>query len=113
MKTILLAGIIGISATAAIAHSPLKATSPADGSKLEQTPAELSFDFKGKIRLTRVTVRVADDTDIDLDLSAHKKFTLDYALPIEDMGSGVYEVEWRGLGTDGHAQKGVFNFTVE
>ncbi len=113
MKVLFLAGVIGISATTAMAHSPLKATTPADGAKVEQTPEELSFDFKGKIRLTRVTVTVADDTDIDLDLSGHKKFATDYALPIEDMGSGVYEVEWRGLGTDGHAQKGTFNFTVE
>ena len=34
-------------------------------------------------------------------------------LPMQDMGPGSYVVEWRGLGTDGHALNGTFNFTVK
>jgi len=29
------------------------------------------------------------------------------------MGPGIYEVEWRGLGADGHALNGTFSFTVK
>jgi methionine-rich copper-binding protein CopC len=34
-------------------------------------------------------------------------------LPMQDMGPGSYVVEWRGLGADGHALNGTFNFTVK
>jgi len=29
------------------------------------------------------------------------------------MGSGLHLIEWRGLGADGHALKGPFNFSVK
>ncbi len=32
---------------------------------------------------------------------------------MHDVGAGVYVVEWRGLGSDGHALNGTFSFTVE
>ena len=37
----------------------------------------------------------------------------EFALPMQDMGPGSYVVEWRGLGADGHALNGTFNFTVK
>jgi methionine-rich copper-binding protein CopC len=29
------------------------------------------------------------------------------------MGEGIYRIEWRGLGADGHAMQGAFTFTVD
>lgn len=46
MKTILLAGFIGIWATNAIAHSPLESTTPANEAIIAEVPTEVLFDFK-------------------------------------------------------------------
>lgn len=113
MKTILLAGIIGIWATGAVAHSPLKSTTPVNEAVVTEVPAEIGLDFKGKIRLTRVEMAHADHPSVDLDLSGNDGFISDYAIPLQGMGAGIYQIEWRGLGTDGHAMNGSFSFTVE
>ena len=113
MKTILLAGMIGIWATGAMAHSPLDATTPANETIVTETPTEVLMDFKGDIRLTRVAITYADTHSMDMDLGEQTAFTQEFALPMQDMGAGTYVVEWRGLGDDGHALNGTFSFTVE
>ena len=112
MKKLLLTAMIGMWATGALAHSPLKATTPAHETSVSEVPSEISFDFKGKIRLTRVTMTHGDHPSVDLDLGDVNGFISDYVIPIQPMGSGVYLIEWRGLGADGHAMTGAFNFTV-
>lgn len=113
MKKVLLAGLVGLWATTAVAHSPLKSTTPVNAATVAEVPAEVLLDFKGDIRLTRISMTHADHPSVDLDLSGHDGFITDYAIPLEPMGSGVYVFEWRGLGADGHAVKGSFNFTAE
>ena len=113
MKKSIFAGMIAIWATGAIAHSPLDATLPADAAIVAEAPSEIILDFKGNIRLTRVTMSYAQETSVDLDLSGHDGFISDYTIPLEAMGRGDYVIAWRGLGDDGHALNGTFTFTVE
>lgn len=113
MKNILLAGMMGTWATGAIAHSPLDATIPANEATVSEMPTEVLMDFKGDIRLTRVSITHADTHSMDVDLGDQTTFTQEFALPMHDMGAGVYVVEWRGLGDDGHALNGTFSFIVE
>jgi len=113
MKTFLFAGMIRIWATGAMAHSPLDATTPANEATVAEMPTEVLMDFKGDIRLTRVTITHADTHSMDMDLGEQTAFTQEFALPMHNMGAGVYVVEWRGLGDDGHALNGTFSFTVE
>jgi methionine-rich copper-binding protein CopC len=113
MKTILLAGLIGIWATGAMAHSPLDGTTPANEATVAEMPIEVLMNFKGDIRLTRVAITYADTLSMDMDLGDQTAFTQEFALPMLDMGAGGYVVEWRGLGADGHALNGTFSFTVE
>jgi methionine-rich copper-binding protein CopC len=113
MKNILLAGMIGIWATSAMAHSPLDETIPANEATVTEMPTEVLMDFKNNIRLTRVAITHADTHSMDIDLGDQTAFTQEFALPMHDMGAGVYVVEWRGLGADGHAMNGTFSFTVE
>ena len=113
MKIILCAGAIAIWATTAVAHSPLDGTTPANGSIVSEMPVEVLMDFKGDIRLTRVTLAHAGSPALNIDLGAQKTFTQEFILPMQDMGPGTYVVEWRGLGADGHALNGKFGFTVK
>ena len=113
MKTLLLAGMIGIWATGAMAHSPLDATTPVNEATVTEMPTEVLMDFKGDVRLTRVAITHADTHSMDMDLGEQTAFAQEFALPMHDMGAGVYVVEWRGLGADGHVLNGTFSFTVE
>lgn len=117
MKNILLAVAVGLWTTAAIAHSPLKATTPADKSIVAEMPLEVVLNFKNTIRLTRVVMANADKPGIILDLEGNKKFLSEHRIPVPPtvppMGSGSYVIEWRGLGADGHALKGSFDFSVK
>ncbi|AXI44262.1 copper resistance CopC family protein [Sulfitobacter sp. SK011] len=113
MKQIFLTGMIGFWATGALAHSPLDSTTPAHEATIAEAPTEVLLDFKGDIRLTRVTMQHGPHPSSDLDLSGHAGFISDYAIPMQGMGSGDYVIEWRGLAADGHALNGTFSFTVE
>lgn len=113
MKKLLIAGLIGIWANGAMAHSPLESTLPLDEAVIAEVPTEILLDFMGDIRLTRVAMTHGDHASVNLDLSDHDGFIKNYAIPIEAMGSGVYMVAWRGLGIDGHALNGTFSFTVQ
>lgn len=113
MKNLLLAGMIGIWATSALAHSPLDRTTPANEAVVAEAPTEVLLDFKGNIRLTRVTMTHAGKHSVEMDLGNQTAFTQEFALPLVDLGAGEYVIAWRGLGDDGHALNGTFSFTVE
>lgn len=113
MKTLLRAGMMVIWATGAMAHSPLSGTTPSDEATVTEMPTEVLMDFKGDIRMTRVAITHAGKHSMDMDLGEQTAFTQEFALPMHDMGAGTYVIEWRGLGSDGHALNGTFSFAVE
>ena len=112
MKKTLLTILAVIWAASATAHSPLETTIPENGATIADAPAEIVMNFKGNIRLTRVKMS-HPAAETDLDLGGHDGFVTDYAIPMQSMGEGTYEIEWRGLGEDGHPMNGTFGFTVE
>lgn len=113
MKKTLMAGIMAFVATGAMAHSPLNSTTPANEAIIAAAPTELMLDFKGEVRLTKVSMTHPPHKSVDLNLNGNKGFISDFAVPMEGMGNGAYVIEWRGLGKDGHPMKGSFTFTVQ
>ena len=97
----------------AFAHSPLQVTSPHDGATIEAMPTEVTFTFKRKMRLTKVTSSHDGSETTSLDLNGQTSFATEFQIPFSADGVGEYTIEWRGLGDDGHAQKGSFVFTVK
>ena len=97
----------------AYAHSPLQVTSPNNGATIEAMPTEVTFTFKRKMRLTKVTSSHNGSGTTSLDLKGQTSFATEFQIPFSADGVGEYTIEWRGLGDDGHAQKGSFVFTVE
>jgi len=114
MRKIIFTGLFSfLLATSAIAHSPLKNTTPTDGSIILELPQSLLLNFKDSMRMTRMTLTYADRDVIEIDLIKYKTFISDYSIPLKSMGKGIYVVEWRGLGSDGHAMNGSFSFLVK
>lgn len=102
-----------ISAFSALAHSAVDTTSPANEAVLTRAPEEVRLSFANRIRLTRVQMSMDGNAAVDLDLGDQKSFGTEFVIPVSINESGQYEVEWRGLGIDGHAMQGSFIFTVE
>ncbi len=113
MKTLTILALLATLATVALAHSRVDTTTPENGATIAEVPSEISFNFADDIRLTRVEMTHQDIHSVPLDIGNQTSFDRLFTLPLEDMGTGAYRIEWRGLGVDGHAMQGEFSFTVD
>ncbi|MBA84201.1 MAG: copper resistance protein CopC [Rhodobacteraceae bacterium] len=113
MKTLVTAALISTLASGAFAHSRVDTTTPENGAVMAEVPAEIGFNFAADIRLTRVDMTHQDHPPVRLDLGGQTSFDRVFTLPLQSMGDGIYRIEWRGLGVDGHAMQGAFTFTVD
>ena len=115
MNRLILSALAGAAMTVtAFAHSPLKATMPADGETISGTPDMLHLVFAKPARVTKIMLKhVAGATTHEDKLAIpSKKFETELMLQPDFKGPGDYIVDWRALGKDGHALKGSFKFTV-
>ena len=113
MRNTLLAIIFMSSISVALAHSPALVTRPQEGANLTKAPDEIYIEFKNRIRLTKLVWKFSGSSSGELSLEAHREFATEFVVPFVGSGSGSYEIEWRGLGEDGHAQSGTLSFTVD
>lgn len=113
MKRLATLALLSAFATSAFAHSRVDSTTPENGAVIAEAPVEIGFNFAADIRLTRVVMTYEDHSAVRLDLGAQTSFGQVFTLPLKAMGSGSYNIEWRGLGKDGHAMQGDFMFSVD
>ncbi len=113
MKSLLLTVLAGFWIGSAAAHSVLESTTPANQTVVATAPSVVLFTFKKPIRLVRVALTHTGQASGSLDVSSQSGFANQHDIPLKDMGSGPYVIDWRGLSADGHAVSGSFGFTVE
>ena len=113
MKPILLVGMFALTVTATFAHSGFDTTTPQNGAVLAEAPPHIVLTFTKATRLTRVRLTHDEHSAVDLDLGDLKTFTTRFVVPVANMGSGLYRIEWRGLAGDGHVMRGLFTFRVK
>ena len=113
MKTIVLAVSFALWSGVAMAHSPLKLTSPINGAVVATTPDMIDMAFGQGVRLSKVTMTHLDHPSVQLDLSKATGLAKDISVPVQKMGAGTYLFEWIGMGEDGHKVAGDFSFLVE
>lgn len=113
MKKFILVALMSLCVTGALAHSKVDKTTPTDGDVLGEAPADIGFNFSKDIRLTRVEMTYQSDAAVRLELGEQTTFEREFVVPLQEMGEGSYRIDWRGLGADGHAMKGMFTFVVE
>lgn len=115
-RTIAMASVaVFLSTIFSFAHSPMKSTSPANEAKLDAVPEMLHMVFAKPARVLKVVMTHSINDAVHeerLELPT-KDAVEEMHLTPEFMGAGNYKVEWRALGTDGHALKGDFTFDVE
>lgn len=98
---------------AALAHSPMIATSPPDAITVAAPPTEIAMTFDAPVRLTKVTLALGEGSAVALDLSGAKSFASAFKIPCAISESGLYKVTWRALAQDGHVMKGDLRFKVK
>lgn len=99
----------------ALAHAQLRGATPAAGSTVASSPAEVLVNFSEPLEAAFSTIIVrdalgkrVDKTDAHLDSQDRKKMRV--SLP--PLTKGIYIVEWRALTTDTHRTEGAFIFRV-
>lgn len=94
----------------AIAHSGLQSSIPNNGDVLKETPQVVEFNYSGPVNLMKVEIKGGDGNLIDLDLPSDNQPRKNFTLPLPDLQSSVYQVNWVSAGADGHKIKGKFSF---
>jgi len=98
----------------AAAHATLERTSPAFGTRVEQSPkvVRLSFDQSVDALPNAVKVYSAHGAILSgVTRTSADKRTI--AVPVKSLRRGGYTVRWRAVSADGHVVAGVFTFGVK
>jgi copper resistance protein C len=102
--------VLALFATAQ-AHTPLKASMPAQGSTVKAPPDHIMLTFTGPARLTALTIQKEGGTEQKLaPLPAEAAASL--SVPTPKLAPGKYTVNWRVVSGDNHVMSGKLHFTV-
>ena len=120
--------ILLIMPIAAIAHTPLASSIPANGEKLDISPTEIIMVFKFPTKLTRVDLKKSPQTKsrsllkrlfgsdksepILLGKNSLLKTGTRHVIPLPSLKRASYELVWRAIGKDGHVIKGKLSFAI-
>jgi methionine-rich copper-binding protein CopC len=111
LKTPIYVVALWLVASAALAHSELTASTPADKASIVAPPHELVLHFSEPVRLTALAVTRAGEARRVLD-ALPKERQKDFAVPSPGLAAGQYTVSWRALSDDAHVMTGEFTFAV-
>ena len=103
---------LALTSAQALAHSEKESMTPENGAVLDAVPETIGLRFNDGMRLTKVEMTHAETHTESLDLGTQSGFVKEFSLPLTSMGPGTYQIEWRGLGVDGHPMNGAFSFEV-
>jgi len=111
-NTVALLAVATFIADAALAHTELAATVPADGAMIADAPENVQLTFSEPVRLTALSIQKDGERKQSLGplpSETIKEFSAALPAMIED---GHYVVTWRALSDDTHVMNGEFMFAV-
>ena len=100
----------------ALAHATLVRSDPAPGSHIQVPPTSLRLEFNETVsaRTSRIELVAPDSQRLFLTVhgdSANAKVLVATVPPLASQG--LYVVDWRLVGPDGHAVTGSYSFTID
>lgn len=112
MKLILLACVLVLSSYAgAKAHSKSEETTPVNMSSVTEVD-QIEIRFDDPMRVTAIAL-TGPDGEAEIERQTGLEPTTEFiATPKGPLAPGNYQVEWRGLSSDGHPMEGAFSFEV-
>ncbi len=117
LRSVLLAGLLGLAVTRAGAHAFLQRAEPAVGSTVKAPPTEIRACFTEGLDAKASSLQVFDATGKEVDKQnvhpdPREPRWLLVSLP-PALGPGTYRVVWHVVALDTHATQGEFTFRVE
>lgn len=94
---------------ALLAHAHLKASTPADGSRLSAPPAALVLTFSEPAQLTALSLETPAGTE---KLPRPQGAQTSVRVPLPPLSPGEYVVHFRTLAADGHVAPGAIRFAI-
>jgi methionine-rich copper-binding protein CopC len=111
LTTVLVAGLVAMSAVPAAAHDQLLSTDPADGSTLDAAPTAVTLVFSEDVLDISTTVVVTGPAG-DMPVQVAVDGSTVTATLTGDQPDGAYTVTWRIVSSDGHPVQGAFGYAL-
>lgn len=116
-KFLLYFSVLAVFATAAQAHSHLKASDPAADATVPASPPTLKLTFSMKLvaKFSGVKLTGADGKEVTLGEAATDPTDSKILLvPVPaPLAAGQYTVDWHVVAVDTHRMKGSYKFTIK
>lgn len=122
MKKLIIASLIALSATwmatpAAQAHDDTASTYPASGETVDAGLVGIMVNFSEEVMANPgnegFEIRVSDSTGNEQPVGCLSAAGVNLSSTASLATDGDYKVDWRSVGSDGHAVEGTFKFTVK
>jgi copper transport protein len=98
---------------AAAAHATLERTTPAFGTRVEQSPTSVSLRFDQSVEALPNAIKVYTAHGAVLSgITRTSKDQRTVSVPVKTLRRGGYTVRWRVVSADSHVVSGVFTFGV-
>jgi copper transport protein len=113
-RALVLASLVALAMPAAAsAHATLERTSPAFGTRDEQSPKAVRLSFDQSVDVLPNAIRVYSAHGAILSgTTVASADTRTISAPVRTLRRGGYTVRWRAVSADGHVVSGVFTFGV-
>ena len=110
LKSIALAALL-LLPTNVLGHSKTEKTTPGNDATVKAVE-HIAILFDDPMRVTAISL-TGPEGEVDIKRETGLDPVTEFrALPSIPMRAGVYQVEWRGLASDGHPMQGSFSFTI-
>jgi methionine-rich copper-binding protein CopC len=103
---LLIAGTLG----SAQAHSHLRSSTPAEGSRVA-APAQAVLGFSESTQLAALSLTRGGESAIKVEPLPPQP-AQQLTVPLPKLTAGAWTLAWRAIGDDGHVTHGVVHFTV-
>lgn len=98
--------------TAASAHSELRASVPAAGAQLRESPPRIELRFNEPVQLTALRVLDARGSALRIERETGLEARSDAAARLPRLAPGRYRIVWAAISADGHPVSGTVRFEL-
>lgn len=95
----------------ALAHSELRASTPASGAVLACAPQQIELQFNEGVRLTALRLHRVDGAEVELPRRQIQERSME-TIPLPPLEPGAYRADWRIISADGHPVGGAVTFQI-
>ena len=96
-----------------LAHASLQTSNIVEGAVLIEVPDKLDLAFSGNVGLAALSIQDSSGKKVGAQSPLPRTLQKQFSIPLPDLNSGAYKIEWKTMSSDGHIMSGHINFTVK